>query len=76
MIDEDPQLDSILSNLDVEALVKESENLTKDVDNQMEQQMSRFPKPSSDQVIEEYSKQKFAPSTRKKALWANRIFEQ
>ena len=76
VIEEDPALDSILSNLNVKALVKESEAMMKNVDNQVQQQMSCFPEPSKTEAMEEYSRKKFAPSTCKKALWANRMFEQ
>ncbi len=74
VIKDDPQLDKILSTLDVEAIVQESEAITKDVDNQIQKQLSHFPDPCNKEIVEDYSKHKFAPSTRKKSIVGEQNF--
>ncbi len=73
---EDDELDHVISEVDIEKLVCEAEESTKGVEQDMEKNLKCFPEPSSDKYFQDVSKKKFLPSTRKKALWAGRIFEQ
>ena len=75
VIEEDVISDKDLSELDIEQIVQESEECMKNVHAQSVKQMSCFAEPVSAATASDFSK-KYAPSTKKKALWAGRIFEQ
>ncbi len=76
VLDEDPVLDEIMSEIDVEAIVKQAEECTADYQKSIEKDYHHFPKPSTEESLSDFTKKKYAPSTRKKALWARCIFEQ
>lgn len=76
VIEEDPEFDSLLQNLDVEALVKEADDYTAKYEASIKKDYHHFPDPSDSTQLGDFSKRKYAPSMRKKVMWAGRIFEQ
>lgn len=75
IMDDDPAFDALLSNLDIEGIVQQAEKTTKDYESAIQKDYEYFLDPLKSSVLDEFSK-KFAPSTKKKALWAGRIFVQ
>ena len=69
IMEEDPIADKLLSNLDIELIVKNAEQ-------QYEKQMKRFLEPSKSESLTEITKKQYAPSIKRKAYWAARIFDQ
>ena len=76
IMEDDPAVDDMLKNLDIESIVKSAEELMKNVDQQVEKNLKHFGEPASAEMLSDFGRRKFAPSTKKKALWAGRIFEQ
>ncbi len=76
IMQDNPAVDDMIKNLDIESIMKSTENLTKYVDPAVEKDMKRFAEPASAEMMNDFGKRKFAPSTKKKAMWAGRIFEQ
>ncbi len=76
VLDNNPITDKVLSELDIEKIVSEAEACTKRIEDKQQKDMTHFAEPISSDVLQDYSKHKYTPSTKKKALWASRIFEQ
>ncbi len=76
IMEEDPAFDKLLSTMDIEAIVSAAEESTKNVEQQVHKNLNHFPDPVSTDTLSEFSHRKFALSTKKKAMWAGRIFEQ
>ena len=76
ILDDDPVVDNLISKMDIEKIAQESEQLTAGVQEKVQKDMQCFPEPHNKELLVKYRKKKFAPSTKKKALWAARIFEQ
>ncbi len=75
IMEDDPATDELLSKLEIEKIVEESEALTGSLPNS-DKQMSQFPKPATKDSVIDMGKWRFSASTRKKAMWAGCIFEQ
>ncbi len=73
---EDPNTDEWLSNLDIEKIVKQAEESTKDVEEKIQKDMKRFPEPTKPDTLQEFSMHTFSAATCRKAQWASRIFDQ
>ncbi len=73
---DDPVMDNMLSMLDIEKLVQDAEKNTSDYQSSIDKNYEWFPAPTEANVLQDFAKKKFTPSTKKKALWAGCIFEQ
>ncbi len=68
VIEDDPIMDKELSELDIEWIVAEVENCTKNVEVQNAKQLSCFVEPVTNDIATDFAKKKYAPATKKKAL--------
>ena len=75
-MEDNPAFNKMLSTLDIETIVQEAEKNTQQYEDNIKKDYNQFPDPVKSSVLEEFSKKKFTPSLRKKALWAGRIFKQ
>ncbi len=72
----DPNTDEWLSNLDIEKIIKQAAESTKDVQKQMDKDMNRFPEPTKKEMLQEFLTRTFSATTWCKAQWASLIFDQ
>ncbi len=76
----DPETDKFLSTIEIEALVKEPENSTGGIPNNpilppAEKDLKYFGNITSAEMLKEVSNHSFSAVTKRKAMWAARIFD-